>query len=301
MIAVAPRATSALEAAKDFPTFQTRLKLRHPLAVYNISISQVVSRFSATLKSYKQLSLPFSTSKEQEERNAVFLDSLDALLDSLIEHIDDCNNVIRCFFDSDNDPKYKKIYSQFKSSIRPYRDHIGKVVNKIKHEQGRLRPISFTWPGGNSYGYFVEGANHEGAVGPDEDIHEGGNTAFSVARDFRFHLCGIYFVGTHLAQAVYEASSIGTSHRHVSAEATEGLAALIQGISEIPPIFFPDEIRKPVPSVKISTRSGALIACGKLHHEKVSILPSANVRVNFVGDGVTKTFRMPYFNGRPHY
>lgn len=156
MIAVAPRATSALEAAKDFPTFQSRLKLRHPLAVYNISISQVVGRFSATLKSYKRLSLPFSTSNEHEEMNTVFLDSLDALLDSLIEHVDDCNNVIRCFFESESNPKYKKTYSQFKSSIRPYRDHIGKVVNKIKHDQGRLRPVLFSWPGGNSYGYFVE-------------------------------------------------------------------------------------------------------------------------------------------------
>lgn len=301
MIAVAPRATSALEAAKDFPTFQTRLKLRHPLAVYNISISQVVGRFSATLKSYKHLSLPFSTSKEKEERNAAFVDSLDALLDSLIEHIDDCNNVIRCFFETDSDPKYRKIYSQFKSSIRPYRDHIGKVVNKIKHEQGRLRPISFSWPSGNSIGYFVEGANHEGAVGPDEDIHEGGNTAFSVARDLRFHLCGIYFVGTHLAQAVYDASGIGANHRHISATGTEGLAPLIQDISEIPPIFFPDEIKKPIPSVKINTRSGVLIACGKIHHEKVSILPRSRVSVNFVGDGVTNTFRMPYFNGRPQY
>lgn len=301
MTAVAPRATTALEAAKEFPTFQTRLKLRHPLAIYNISISQVVARFSTTLKSYKQLSLPFSTSKEQEERSAAFLDALDALLDSLLEHIDDCNNVIRCFFESDSDTSYKRIYTQFKSSIRPYRDHIGKVVNKIKHEQGRLRPISFSWPGGSSYGYFVEGANHEGAVGPDEDIHEGGNTAFSVARDFRFHLCGIYYVGTHLAQAVYEASGIGTNHRHVCAQGTEGLAELIQEISAIPPIFFPDEIKKLIPSVKVSTRSGALIACGKLHHEKVTILPSAKVQVNFVGDGVTKTFRMPYFRDRSRY
>lgn len=301
MIAVAPRATSALVAAKDFPTFQTRLKLRHPLAVYNISISQVVGRFSATLKSHKQLLLPYSASMEKEERNAAFVDSLDALLDSLIEHIDDCNNVIRCFFETDSNTKYKKIYSQFKSSIRPYRDHIGKVVNKIKHEQGRLRLISFSWPSGNSIGYFVEGVNHEGAVGPDQDIHEGGNTAFSVARDLRFHLCGIYFVGTHLAQAIYEASGFGTNDRHISATGTEGLASLIMDISEIPPIFFPNEMKKPIPSVKINTRSEVLIACGKIHHEKVLVLPGSRASVNFVGDGVTNTFRMPYFNGPPHY
>ncbi len=292
----ATRATSALEAAKDVPTFQARLKLRHPLAVYNISISQVVSRFLSALKSYQQLFLPYGANSELNTRKSEFIESLDSLLDALIEHIDDSNNVIRCFFDADSDPKYKKIYSQFKSSIRPYRDQIGKVVNKIKHEQGRLRPVSFSWPNGNCYGYFVEGADQEGAIGPDKSIHEGGNTAFSVARDFRLHVCGIYFVGTHLAQAIYEISGVGVPRRHVADQGAAGLAEVIKMVSEIPPIFFPDEIKKHIPSVKV-TGSGALIACGDLRHEKVSVLPRSNVNISFVGDGVSRTFRMPYFNG----
>ena len=298
LLVSAPRAVSALEAVKNVPTFQARLKLRHPLAIFNVSIEQVVSRFSNALRAFKQLSLSYGNHEEDILKAKVeFLDSLDSLLDSLIEHIDDCNNVVRCFFESDSDPKYKNVYSQFKSSIRPYRNHVGRVVNKIKHEQGRLRLIHFSWPDGSSYGYFVEGANQEGAVGPDEDIHPGGNTAFSIARDFRFHLCGIYFVGTHLAQAVYEVCGMSIKQCDMGNQGSEGLAEIIQAVSSIPPIFFPDEIRKVIPTVKIVGGPGALIACGKLHHEKVSALPSAKVHVNFSGDGITRTFRVPYIGG----
>lgn len=37
---------------------------------------------------------------------------------------------------SSDQKECKEIYGAFKNEIRPYRDRVGKIVNKIKHEQG---------------------------------------------------------------------------------------------------------------------------------------------------------------------
>lgn len=289
-----PRAVRALESARDVETYHARLRLRHPLAIYNISLSQVVGRFSSALTELEKLRHITGFGGERDAKEEAFLAALDSLLDALVEHFDDCNNVLRCFFQNEADPRYKKSYSQFKAATRSYRDHVAKIVNRIKHSQGRLRSVLFSWPGGDSVGYFVEGVNTEGVVGPDEDIHPGGSTAFSVARDFRLHLCGIYFVSTHLAQAIYEASGVRPDGKHVSAQGVDALATVIRGVSCVPPVFFPDEMKKAIPSVKMASDGGVTISCGKDNRERATSFPSAHVKVRFMGDGITRQFRIPY-------
>src|SRR5262245_18275161 len=101
-----------------------------------------------------------------------------------MEHMDDCANILKVFY-----PPSTRISTDktlFGSGLsKGYRIHIGKLVNHLKHNQGRLRSIIFFNNTDVFPGYFVEGVNAQGALGPADHIHEGGNTAFSFARDLR--------------------------------------------------------------------------------------------------------------------
>ena len=283
-------AVSALEAANDIETFHARLALRPPKGVYAISMQQVVDRISSVAR--KTITLPKidDSGKAVDDARNEYVTALDAMLDACMEHLDDLNSVIKCFFTSENDPKYKKIYDEFKKAIRPYRNHVAKMVNKIKHEQGRLRLICHESALGQIIGYFIESSDENGVIGPDPEIHILGQTAFSISRDLRFHLCGIFFVAAQLAQAVYKACGIGVNGKP---QHNQRLIEMIQEIAAISPMFFPDELKKPFPAVKI-TSSKLHLTFGLQNLERARAPSHGKLSVSYRGDGVSRSFRIPY-------
>lgn len=285
------QATLALEASKKTETFHARLRLRPPIGVYNISLAHVVERFERCIDEIHELPPMNDRSTQASAKRNEFLATLDSLLDALMEHIDDCNSVLKCFFEDENSNEYKKIYDAFKKEIKPYRDRIGKIVNKIKHEQGRLRLVHSDSMFGTSFGYYVEGADSNGVIGPDPEIHHPrGETAYSLGRDFRLHVNGIFFVAARLAHAIHRATGTAVI---ASVPENASLANLVKRVGDIPPIFFPDEMSQPFPAVRI-TDSVCRISVGPSNIEKAKSPPGANISVSFVGDGVSRSFRVPY-------
>jgi hypothetical protein len=51
-------------------------------------------------------------------------------------------------------------------------------------------------------GYFLEGMQPNGRIGPDCEIHPDGITAISLNRDLRYHFANLYRVGHHLSAAI---------------------------------------------------------------------------------------------------
>ena len=128
------------------------------------------------------------TFKEQyTQLDTEIRDATDSLLDALMEHFDDCENVLDCYLGKESQKLKKKIVKW-----KIYRDHVGKIVNQIKHQQRRVRTILFYGPDWAVPGYFIEGPLPGKIIGPDPSIHPGGDTAFSFRRNLLFHLWGLY-------------------------------------------------------------------------------------------------------------
>ena len=130
------------------PLYNGVYGLRHPLGIYNVSRSAVVASLSKTINTLLRVTYerPFLvTTSKKGDRSLMYtlLAAQKDLLYALMEYLDDCENIMACFFSSKsmrNEDSHVKLY---RKSTEEYRNHIGKVVNYLKHSQGRLLDITF--------------------------------------------------------------------------------------------------------------------------------------------------------------
>ena len=291
-----PHAYTVLENIGDVPIYHENYRVRHPLAAYNISLDSVASRILRVLDTLDeaQKTRSFDSPKEQGWE-VPLLEATDHMLDALMEHMEDCSGIIRSFFSDTTNSKFKKSLKNYNKSVAPYRDYIGKIVNYMKHNQGRLRSISFSWPQGSSLGYFVEGPLNDGGVGPVAGIHENEATAFSFYRNIPFHICNIYAVSRRLAVALNEVDSrLKPQKVKKNSETQSKLSMALQRASNLPKVYFEDEIKMGVPLIKF-TGNSIKIDCPSQKVKTTPIPSGANVSVSYRGDGATRTYKIPYY------
>ncbi len=289
-----PRAIRVLENLHGAPTYQEAHGLRHPLAAYRVSLSTVAQRLLAVLNELMIPSaigqVPTAITPPNEEH---LLEATDHMLDGLMEHMDVCRSIVRCLFSPD-DVRFRKASSKYRQSVETYRNHIGSVDNYIKHNQGRLRLVSFTWRGGSCHGYYVEGPIGSG-VGPAEEIHGPEGTAFSFNRDVRFHVCNIFGVSDRLAAAICSADPrIDAAHSPAKVgDSSSDLTRVLGLAAGLPAVFFPDEVKKAVPLVQIDANVLTI------EYPSTRVRPlgppfASKITTSVKGDGVTRAFKLPY-------
>ena len=299
-----PEVKQLLLSDIQVPLYYTVYGLRHPLAIYNVSCSAVLGNFSKTLTTLLQVmkERPFLITRKKDG-NRDLLDSLLAsqkdLLYSLMEHLDDCDNILLCFFPSKVVRNTDTHVRTYRKATKEYRDNVGKVVNYLKHEQGRLRSITFYNDEFALPGYYIEGPVAENILGPVEKIHPGGNSAFSFARDLRYHFFHFYAVAKHLSTAIRGTlGSENESNPPESETLDETVLEIASGISSLPLMFYPDEVLKPVPSVTIMQGHMIITLTYPDKETRVNVTPKGlKISVGFMGDGVTRSFRLPYRKG----
>jgi len=297
-ISAQPKALSVLQNIGDVTTYHEDYGVRHPLASYNVSILNVAKRILSTLNVLEEAqNMRAFESPKNKDWEAPLTEATDHMLDALMEHMDDCGGILRSFFPSSSDVNFKKIFNEFKKSVDPYRNHIGAIVNYIKHNQGRLRSISFSWSDGSSLGYFVEGPIAGGGLGPVSTIHPTGNTAFSYNRDIPYHICNLYAVSANLASALYSVDKklVASKKQPKTVGNPSELSQVLDKAASLPMFFFEDELSKGVP--KITTGSKYFTIDYPANKAKPNAPPGGSrIAISFRGDGVTSSFKMPYFN-----
>lgn len=183
--------------------------LRHPSSIYSLTLSKIKEAI---------ININEELSKMQESVDYFecekLLNALEHLLLSLLSHIDDCYLILKSIHPKVEITKEIRYTDQwlehvkhptikeFKKDVQDYRKIIALIVNKIKHEHGRLRPIKFYDLKVYAVGYYVEGIDQAGIVGPNPVIHSGGDTAFSFNRDLKFNLYHVYKISHYLAKAI---------------------------------------------------------------------------------------------------
>lgn len=257
-----PRAWNALSAIPDEFLYHAAHEKRHPISAYSTSLRLISEQWLKVLDRLDEL----NREHNWERKETSFPDLLREyreLLYRLHEHFDACFSVLRCLcppesakptiFDSQFLDKAKLTgWKQFRDAIRLYReDHIGVLVNTMKHSQGELCSIFFHSEIEFRPGYFLRDILPGGLLGPSAKLHSSGETAFSFSRDMMFHLWWLYRVGDLLADTIH--TVLRTKHGYELTEVSQGFSDLllevIRRCAELRPEFFPDEVKKPYPRI----------------------------------------------------
>lgn len=296
-----PEAVETLSLEFNLPLHHLEYKLRHPFGIYNVSLGNIFAAFENLLLALAYASeQDIQSNKSASKWSEDLLSSLEKLLYSLMEHMDDCENIIKCFFPVGTKLNQESSVRDYQSSVNSYRTHIGKVVNHLKHNQGRLRSFGMIIDNVPHLGYFVEGLSEDGSLGPAPHIHSGSSTAFSYARDIRFHMYHLYYVSAKLSDTI-SAISIPDKDKiiHQIGDNSTSLEKILYKITQLPMVVFPDEIKKDFPLISIENMQEVkkFIATMKKHPYGISTaLPRTLFLTIFKGDGVSRSFRMPYRN-----
>lgn len=291
---IALPAQVALEALPvSHPLFHADYERRHPLAAYNVSLSMVSTR-GKTVCDAVAAAFPVGAGKTNDSTAFGVLEAQDAFLDSLIEHLEDCKGVLVCFSPKGQNP-HKAVIEAYERGVQPYRDHVGLLVNHIKHKQGRLCFTEMRSQRVVVPGYWLEQVKAGGEVGPHDQLHRSGHTAFSFFRDLRFHVVQVVAVSTNLARGV-EAITFQPSSTARGSQ-NPGILNLLQAVSALPTFVFPDEVVDPWPLISAPKHRGR-------HSLRIRVeYPSAGNPLSFsrgkfssiaMGDGVTRAFQFPY-------
>jgi hypothetical protein len=270
---------------------------RHPLGAYNTSSASVLRSFLDVLATAEL----FGPEPTSDQLARVY----DPFLDTLQEHHEDCSKILHVFFPKDERVANSPVAKDFKAATKTYDRHIGAVVNRIKHHQGRLRPISFYGPQFRVNGYFVEAVLADGAIGPWEQIHPDSNSAISLNYDLRRHFFSLLAISTHLADAVSALVGPSSPRNDDSAKpsSTPNLLTVAERIAALPDWILTNESALPWYHVSVSQPRGRaqrrLIAhLGSPHARPRVITQPYSIDTWCSGDGVSRSFKIPYFGKR---
>jgi hypothetical protein len=228
------------------------------------------------------------------------LEVYEALLHAFMHHMEECLGILKCVTPDDETFKNHKKVSAYQESVREYRAHIGKVVNRIKHQQARLRLLTVRLGEMAFGGYFVERGLEGGAVGPDPDIHKGGLTAFSFNRDLRYHLCNVILTSEQQRLAIEGISGM-TSQRTGVEVRPQALSDGVWQVASLGETYFPDEYEKPRPILMFeqSSPEGFWLVVGltRVAGWQPFAGRTFQVSLHLCGDGATRVWKLPYSPG----
>ncbi len=296
---VAPTALVTLSRKFQSQLYNKEYGLRHPFGIYTVSLAKLLDSFEYLLTVIEKSASHDLTSRTLDVGwDDDLLSGLERLLYSIMEHFDDCESILKCFLPPGSKHGQVAEVISYTKAIDSYRTHIGKVVNHIKHKQGRLRSIALYDGNDPHLGYFVEGPSEDESLGPAPLIHSDGNTAFSYARDLRLHMHGFYYISDRLSEATASLGELDDKVSEFDLSTDDRFRALVSEIQDFKMVVFPDELNKNFPSITIETDNAGvstLRASLKRNPRGLQTVPSLfRIIIFYETDGVTRAFRMPY-------
>lgn len=274
-----------------------RLRLRHPAGIYSLSLTRIAARFRSVLDELDTLRTDYASNGKIPDV-VVLADRVESLLYCLVEHLEDCKNVLRILFASERSADKSPHYSHFDKEILSYRRRLGEIVNSIKHRTGRICGVILHNRSLFVPGYYVESAIDATSVGPDTNLHNGGDTAISLFRDLKYHFVHVYLIAHHLQNAVQSIwnSPLEPEFLKPKSEKLEFLE-LARRLILLPDVVYYDERLLPYPRIRIGTLGDQVnrLTLAFAHPDQsLRTFDDYQIRVSFQGDSFTKTIKLPY-------
>ena len=244
------------------------------------------------------------------------------LLLRLVNYFESGYEIFLCFCPSTEDPPKSELYKWFskqsyKSALDDYfpntnkfLERYRKLLNALKHSSNQLRIFQFINPenNGSTIGFYIEGVNSEGAVGPIADFHPLDGDKYT-AWSYNLHLKNFYFLIYEIAfQAEQVVKKLCVSNSISLSELTNPLSSpnleslakdVFQNMARLnhPTFFhFPQEARESTKIPSLSEKHDALIFSDYKPGDRVVPKDSKAV-MSAKGDGFSRNFSLPYFKG----
>lgn len=329
-----PEVFNYLKFLPDNVLFHADHIQRHPFSLYCLSLQQITQAFKAVLDEIDQASAALVDANDCLNYRLDNLPKLQKeLFHSLLCHIDICYQILKALHPPVELKKSQKFadrwleqvkhptYKKFQDAIKDYRESFAPIFNKVKHEGAPLRSVmvysrnkgiieyhpengvKLFHRDARIVGYFLEGVQPDGCIGPDLDIHSGGNTAISLNRDLRRHFANLYRVGEHLKSAIIKA--VRELHKIKLPKPApvepnpyqDDLEQIAERISQLPTLFFEDEFSKTTPYIRYfrGTHGGELIVEFP-GFRNISWQGEAAIYVEAQVDSVSLEYRILYMN-----
>ena len=278
-------------------------------AIYNISVSRILSAFRGVLDALDDLQQSLSTRTSVTDPGARLIAAHTELLEAMSSHIEDAFQIMKAchpprpdigepFADRWLERARFRGAAHFKVAVKPYRDVVSALVNRVKHEHGQLRLIAFSNGVVHVPGYYLEAIGSDGVAGQDPALHPG-NTAFSFNRDLRLHFIHLYDIGNALKAVLSPAlkqQGIRVTGRPIMHSSQE-LLLVAERVEALGTTVFPDEVRKATPHVRVQEGDDNVSVAVRYPSLATFRLPDPTMIVSTLiqGDGFTSQFRVPYF------
>lgn len=244
-----PEVVSALHELPDEAVRHEEQLLRHPADTFMVVFRELLESGIQTCRDHQAALATSGDAAEAGDVDLRLRRSLRGLHTCLADYINACKTIIHT---TSAHALAEKAGRSFRAASNPYYDQILTIDNFIKHQQRTLRTVYARWPEGQIIGYQVEGVLRAGTVGAEPTIHRYPGTAFSLNRSLKFHACHIYLMSAALQTTL----KFPKPKEHKDFPELARLATkFLELVAEVPPFFFPDEQKLPVPLVKRSTDS----------------------------------------------
>ncbi len=272
---------------------------RPPLGIYNISLKRILDALLRVLRELRDVQELGVTA--ERVKNLGWFDPVLAaqheLLMAIQSHKDDCAAILKMLL-MEEDYRSNSHVTAYWKARKGYNSFLDRVANHLKHHQGRLCPIVFYSPTNMYLGYYVEGVDSSGHLGPEPSIHKRGRGAFSFARDCRYHIVQTYLNAHELSKAITAVLGAQEACHEVEHNDTT-VTQIIELLEQMPLVVYPDEKGMLVPRVESTLIGDIRIvsfslkddASARTAKEKSRFL---RISVRWGGDGVTRDYRLPY-------
>lgn len=248
-----------LNSLKDEFLDNPQKGLRHPLAIYTISVNKAIN----SIKKIIELTSSYRNVVEKDEFNRSIEDATLHYLHSMSEHIDACDNIVSLVHEVTKSA-VKNPLKDFKTNVKSYRSHLLTQANHIKHRQSQVRIVKLRANEKISFGYFIESATDDKSVGPDPIIHQNRNTAFSYSREMRLATIAIYFISKSLVVIL---NNFRSEQKQLSEKNSDLYCSLLNEVINLDAPYFPDEYKKPSCNIK-KINNIFKISCGDKNKEQ---------------------------------
>lgn len=288
-----PKVINSLTLIDHIPSMSAVILLKHPHTMYIDSLRTITRRVNTVLDHLDQ---------NGDTNNDLLNDKVDNMLDSFMEHYDDILNILRLLVEiSSNKKKFEKIKNKYVKQIKITRDHLGLIVNRIKHDQRKVSCFSIIGNNQKKYfGFFIEGVDENNFIVPDPEIHKnfkGMRTAFSFARELRLSLVNIFIVSAIVETFISEALgklNIPTVPIKPNQFLKE-FQDLIKRVSVFNNSFFIDEMVKDEPFISV-TDSKVKIGISSKRVSALTI-PSGRLNCQINVSEFNRSFGFIYWSG----
>jgi hypothetical protein len=299
-----PEAVNFLGNIPDKALFHLQHGLRHPESMYQFSLDKVATTFKKVAEAYLSKTQEYHGQQSGGFDLTDLLNYQEAFLHAAREHLDDCYLILQTLVDPTSTQKRSRFAEEyvienrlagaqaFQQSMENHKKTF-RILNKLKHRQGRLRGVSIWTEPGAHIGYFLEEPDSEGRLGPSAEIHPD-QGAISFARDLPWQSFNIYRCSNRLVEAIRKAlAACGLTIRPRIAT-DEALWKEVVCLAEaVPPRIFPKEVAKKIATFRRSNDETVLTI--RFPERARVVFPAVGRAVcSSVVDGHSPTIKVPF-------